>query len=67
MIRKRKKILDNCKELADYIEKNPNATKDDIKKKLNQAQDIIDPLIEKAESQANLSEYCQNLKKKKNQ
>jgi len=34
-----------------------------LKKKLNQAQDIIDPLIEKAESQANLSEYCQNLKK----
>jgi len=64
--KEKKKILDTTKELQDYLDKNPNATKKDIEKKFNQSREIIDPLIEKADSQANLFDYANGLKKRIN-
>jgi len=64
--KEKKKILDTTKELQDYLDKNPNATKKDIEKKYNQSREIIDPLIEKADSQANLFDYANGLKKRIN-
>jgi len=63
--KEKKKILDALTDLEKFLQ-NKEATKDQIKNKLKQTQDIVDPLVDKAEAQANLLEYVSNLKKRVN-
>jgi len=62
----KKQIMDATKEGLDWIKKNPNASKEEIDKKLGDLKTKIDPIVERAEARSDLVNFSKALKSRSN-
>jgi len=62
----KKIIAQKSDELIDWIDKNPNATSQDIYNKKEELREIIEPMLERAKAQDKLDNYCDEIQLRMN-
>jgi len=58
------KINNEINKVLDWLEKNPNATTEEFLNKKKELEQIIDPIISRAEAKIDLEKYANNAKKR---
>jgi len=59
-----KRIQDSIDQLEDWMDKNPNATADEINAEKERQRGIIDPILSKAKKRADLEDYVNDMRKR---
>jgi len=59
---RKKKLKDASKDISDWLQQNPNATTKDLLDKLEEVNEIVEPIINRAETKSNLTNLSKGLK-----
>jgi len=62
----KKKLKNAADELQKWLEDNPNASKEEIDAQKKKYEDIVNPLLQKAQTRADLTDLAKNLKDRVN-
>jgi len=62
----KKKLKNAADELEKWLEDNPNASKEEIEAQKKKYDDIVNPLLQKAQTRADFAELAKNLKDRVN-
>jgi len=65
--KKEKRVIEtNSDDVLDFLESKPNSSKEEVEKQREKLDKKVKPILEKAEAQQEMSDYCRNIKKRIN-